>query len=147
MDSLKGAIARKEKMKEIKKLEIKREFFELIKSGKKEFEFRKLEKGLTKGVYLFIDSDTEEELAHVVLMPKAINPRIDRDLIHGGHEVEIPLGISSGIKIGQVDSKTYKFVYERYIKNTIDFVCYKVDIISEGAKEFIETINKEKGGE
>lgn len=127
------------------KIKIEKRFFELIKSGKKTLEFRKLEKGITKGLYELIDYQTEETLGYAVLRPLAVNPWIDEELIHGGHDVWIPLGATGGYSLGQTDTETFKFVFKNYRRKFIDFICYSIVIVGEVVKDHIEEL-EEKGG-
>ena len=43
----------------MKQIKIKKEFWDLIVSGKKKYEFRKLSKGLTSGTYEFVSVETK----------------------------------------------------------------------------------------
>lgn len=131
-------------LSKVKELSIRKDFFKLIETGKKDLEFRKLKKGITNGVHELIDSDTEETLGYAILNPIAVNPEIEDELVYETHEVTISTGKISGYVIGHIDPETYKFVKEKYIDKQIDFVCYHISLVSERIKDYIERLKDGK---
>ena len=90
-------------------------FWKAIVDLEKEYEFRKLSKGLTTGTYYFFSTETQEYLGNAYLMPVGINEEGYKKTEH---------------------KPTIKWVYENYIWKCIDYICYEInDILEEGKNE------------
>lgn len=110
----------------MKILKMEKRFFDMIKSSEKRWEFRKLEKGYTRGKYKVVDlKNKNNTLGYIKLYPYGINPPVYKNY-HGEAKA-----IVDGAKV-YLDQQTYEFVHNNYVGRKIDFIAYSVKVVEEG---------------
>ncbi len=132
----------------MEQIKIQKEFWDKMVSDEKQYEFRKLEKGLISGTYEFVSIELGKELfdsgeirlgrplmvkrpkeifgtAH--LKPIAINPELCR-YVNGANIMRYAF---KNI-LSTLSKETYHFVKENYIDKGIDFMVYEISDVKEG---------------
>ena len=112
------------------KIKIEKKFFDLIKSGKKKYEFRKLEKGLTNGIYEVVSLDESVMYGHIELKVEKLNPKLYSHYSYNNSpNWDRHIFIMIDDKRYYVNVDEYNFIKENYIDKKIDFVAYAVKVV------------------
>ena len=107
-----------------KKLKIRKEFAEAIFRNEKNYEVRKLEKGLAGGTYDLISLDGKTKYGEIIMQPFLVNPDLNEAYCFIKHNHKWKL-----------DKETWTFARENYWEKNIDFVVYKIKGFQEETDE------------
>lgn len=110
-------------------LKMQKYFFDLIKSGKKKYEFRKLSKGLTSRVYTVVDPEDTDNIYGFVKL-KAVSMNTGLYYINWDNGNITPFTMVEGHRY-YLDPKEHNFIKENYKDKGIEFIVYEVELIPD----------------